>query len=299
MAVDADRILSDRQRLACRHAQLPFDEVEAGDHFRNRVLDLQSGVHLEEEEAIRVRHEFHCAGAFVPNGQSRRYSGTSHCGAAIVVETWRGRFLDHLLMAPLDRAVALEQVERIAMPIGEHLHLDVTRVRQVAFEQHMVIAECRRGFLSCLIKCRGELIGVRHDPHAAAAAARHRLDHQREADAVRLIGEERCVLTVAMIPGQQRHTGFLHQRLSGGFGPHGAHRRRRWPDEGDARLRAGVGEVGILGEEAIARMYGIGSRAPCRFHDAADVEVAVARWSLADQHCPVRRLNMQRIGIRR
>jgi uracil-xanthine permease len=39
-----------RQRLAGGHAQLPLDQVLAGDGLGHRVLDLQPGVHLHEEE---------------------------------------------------------------------------------------------------------------------------------------------------------------------------------------------------------------------------------------------------------
>ena len=33
-------------------AQLPFDQVEAGDRLGDRVLDLQAGVHLHEPDAV-------------------------------------------------------------------------------------------------------------------------------------------------------------------------------------------------------------------------------------------------------
>ena len=40
MAVNADSVLCGRHGLACRDAQLPFDQVEAGDHLGHRMLDL-------------------------------------------------------------------------------------------------------------------------------------------------------------------------------------------------------------------------------------------------------------------
>ena len=36
-----DFLLPQRQPLAHRHAQLPFHQIEAGDHFRHRMLDLE------------------------------------------------------------------------------------------------------------------------------------------------------------------------------------------------------------------------------------------------------------------
>ena len=53
MAARADLLLARRQRFARRHAQLPFDEIVAGDHLGDRMLDLQPRVHLDEVELTR------------------------------------------------------------------------------------------------------------------------------------------------------------------------------------------------------------------------------------------------------
>jgi len=42
-------LLGERQRPPCRHFDLQPHQVEPGDGLRHRVLDLQTGVHLEEE----------------------------------------------------------------------------------------------------------------------------------------------------------------------------------------------------------------------------------------------------------
>ena len=44
-------------------------------------------------------------------------------------------------MAPLDRAIAFEQMHEIAVRVGKDLELDMARALQVAFDQHAVIAE--------------------------------------------------------------------------------------------------------------------------------------------------------------
>ena len=49
----ASLLLRQRQRLARGHAQLPLDQIEAGDHLGHRVLDLQARVHFHEVEACR------------------------------------------------------------------------------------------------------------------------------------------------------------------------------------------------------------------------------------------------------
>ena len=48
-------VLRERQRLALGDAQLQGDEVEAADELGDRVLDLQAGVHLEQEGRPRRR----------------------------------------------------------------------------------------------------------------------------------------------------------------------------------------------------------------------------------------------------
>ena len=48
-------------------------------------------------------------------------------GAGLVAHAGGGRFLDHLLVAALEGAVALEQVDDVALAVGEDLHLDVAR----------------------------------------------------------------------------------------------------------------------------------------------------------------------------
>ena len=52
-----DLVLAERQRLAGRDAQLPFDQIEAGDHLGHRMLDLQARVHLHEVEALAIGDE--------------------------------------------------------------------------------------------------------------------------------------------------------------------------------------------------------------------------------------------------
>ena len=47
-----DVVLHERQRLPRRHSHLQLDQIQPGDHLGHRVLDLQAGVHLHEEELV-------------------------------------------------------------------------------------------------------------------------------------------------------------------------------------------------------------------------------------------------------
>jgi hypothetical protein len=75
-----------RQRLAGGDAQLPFDQILAGDHFGDRVLDLQAGVHFHEvERAVLIGDELDRAGADVADRLGGGDGGFAHLAAAFGV----------------------------------------------------------------------------------------------------------------------------------------------------------------------------------------------------------------------
>ena len=55
----------------------------------------------------------------------------------------RGRLLDHLLVAALDRAFALAEIEDVAVLVAEHLDLDMARALDELLDEDAVVAEAR------------------------------------------------------------------------------------------------------------------------------------------------------------
>ena len=100
-------------------------------------------------------------------------------------------------------------------------------------------------------------------PHALAAAAGAGLDQHRIAD------PRRPRSRAAPGPGRRRDSRAPAARRPSPSAPwpptsaHRADRRRRRADEDDAALRAGLGEVVVLREEAVARMDRLRRRSPC------------------------------------
>ena len=97
----------------------------------------------------------------------------------------RRRFLDHLLVAPLHRAVALAEVDRVAMAVGEDLDLDVARLDERPLEDDFRIAEGALRLRPGAPQRRQKLPGAGDQAHAAPAATGGGLDHHRVADRVR------------------------------------------------------------------------------------------------------------------
>src|SRR5262249_17875146 len=80
--------------------------------------------------------------------------------------------LDYLLMAALQRAVALEQVNQAAALITEQLHLDMPGPRNVLFQEHVGDAECSVGLSAGLLEGLVDQLGAGRPAHAPAAPAR-------------------------------------------------------------------------------------------------------------------------------
>ena len=95
-----------------------------------------------------------------------------------------GRFLDDLLVAALERAVALEEMDDVAMGVAEHLHFDVAGREDVLLDQHAIVAERGGGLALARLQHLAKLLRSIDAPHALAAAARDRLDQHRIADRV-------------------------------------------------------------------------------------------------------------------
>ena len=129
VAAQDDVLLADGERLAGGDEHLLADQVEPGHELGHGVLDLDPGVHLHEEVVALAREQpLDRAGRAVPGRASRVDRDPADPLAQRVVDRGRGRLLDELLVAALDRAVALAEVDHVAVPVGEHLHLDVPRI---------------------------------------------------------------------------------------------------------------------------------------------------------------------------
>ncbi len=72
---------------------------------------------------------------------------------------------------------------------------------------------------------------------------------------------------------------------------------RRRADEGDAGLRAGLGEFGILGEEAVSGVDGVGVGACRHIENGGDVQIAVGRRRGADRIRAVGERHVQGAGV--
>ena len=103
-------------------------------------------------------------------------------GAERVVDGRRRRLLDELLVAALDRAVPLAEVDHVAVRVGEHLDLDVARVLEVALDVDRRVREVLLALPRRRLEGTLGVVRLADELHALAAAARRGLDDQRVPD---------------------------------------------------------------------------------------------------------------------
>jgi hypothetical protein len=270
-----------RQRVAGRHLQLDLDQVQAGDQLGDRVLDLEPGVDLEEPEPARgVQHELDRARAHVADGPARGHRGPAQFRAQLGTDR-RGRgLLDDLLVATLDRALALEQVDHGPGLVAEDLDLDVPGSFDEAFQEDGAVAERRGRLAAGAGHGLGHLGRVVDDPHAAPAAAERRLDQDRIADLVGRLGQLGRVGLGAVVEhraGQDRDPGRGHDLLGADLRAHGLDGFGAGADEGQPGRGAGPGEARVLGQEAVARVHAACPGGGGRGQQRPGVQVGVGR----------------------
>jgi hypothetical protein len=237
----------------------------------HRVLDLHAGVHLDEVELAVLVEELEGPGAAVADLAARFGATLADALAGRGVDARCRCLLDHLLVATLHRAV------------GEHLELDVARVAEELLHVDDVAAERRRRLAA------GQRDGVEqggmgvHHAHAATTAARRGLDQHRVAD---LLGEIAVDLVVvaerATGARYARHACLAHGTDRGDLVAHQTDGVGARADEGEAAAFDLLGEIGVLGQEAVAGVDGVGVGHLGRADDRRDVEVARGGGGRAD-----------------
>src|SRR6185503_20625767 len=92
--------------------------------------------------------------------------------------------LDQLLVAALDRAVTLAEVDHAPVRVREHLHLDMARVLEVALDVDRRVREVGLPLAPRRLERALRLVGRADDLQPFPAAARRRLDREGPAQLV-------------------------------------------------------------------------------------------------------------------
>lgn len=199
----------------------------------------------------------------------------------------KGRgLLDDLLVPALNRAFPFPDGPHRAVRVGHDLHLDVVPGGQVALAEHGRVAERGLRLAAGRLHFAGQGGQFAHHPHPAPAATGGGLDQH---------GQLRLGDRVGVELVEHRDPGGGHQFLGLDLGAHRAHRVHRRPDPGQARALHGGREIGVLREEPVARVHGVGAGRAGGRDDRLGVEVVVG---LGQPHARVGLGHVRRGGVR-
>jgi hypothetical protein len=238
-------------------------------------FDLNARIDLDEIERARfhIHQELDRAGILIADLGRHPETQIADLGPLGVGQIGGGRAFDDLLVAPLHGAVALIQVVKPAMAVAQHLHLDMAGAGDHLFEIPLAIAECGFGLAPAFADLGLQLVFRGHGPHAPTAAAPARFQHHRIADLgghgahlVHVLGQDRGGRD-HRDAGRDRHppgAGLVAQRAHG-LGP-GA-------DEGDAGSGAGIDQIGVFRQKAIAGVDRIRAGGPGHPDDLGDRQI--------------------------
>ncbi len=176
-------------------------------------------------------------------------------------------------MAPLDRALPLPKGDDGAMMIGDDLNLNVAHRFQELLQIESAVTKGGYGLSAGHLQGARQLLCPVDGANTLAAPASRRLDEEWVADASG--GGGRSAGSSELLgAGNHGDPRFLHQAASLDLVPHQAHGLRRRAHKGYPVLPASLGEVRILGEEAVSRVDGVDTGLLGHLQDLRAVEVA-------------------------
>ncbi len=288
MAVDLDGGLirqpnfGVRERGTAGDEDLALDQIDPGDHFRDRVLDLDPRVDLDEGEVVGVGvdEELDRAGVVVPAVAAELDGGVADRLSELRIET-RGRGnLDDLLMPSLDGAIPLEQVNQVPVLVAEELDLDMLGLPDELFEEDVGAIEGGLRLAAGLIEGIIKGLGRFDDAHPAPAAAHAGLDDDGEAHRLGLGERLGAGLDRLACAAKDRYAGLDGELPGGDLVAEHVEQLGPRADPGDPGLLAGSGEGGVLAEESVAGVDGIHLFFDRQLDDGVDAEVAADRFAL-------------------
>jgi len=245
---------------------------------------LEPRVHFEEVEVkIRVDEELDGSCVLISHRPRDLDCGFTHLPADFRGQIGIGSLLDHLLVAQiLDGALALAQVNHVAVLVADDLNLDVARFDDALLEEHLAATEAGLGLGLSRLPKLAKFVGTIHTADAAPSASRDGLKQDGVADLVGDLKRFQVARDHAIRARHDRAPARDRGFFGASFVAHGLDRLNRRADELDAQRFEGFGKMRSLAEVAIAGVDGV-SAADLRGHQhVGEVQVGVAVRTRAD-----------------
>ena len=269
--------------LAASNTELLTNQIQTGNLLGDRVLHLQTGVHLKEGDgAVGTDQELTGAGTLVASLTQNRAGRLIQALVLLIAQVGCGRLLNELLVTTLQGAVTGRNHYDVAVCIRQALGLNVAGRIQETLDEALTATE-RRGCLAHggLVHLNNALAVASH-LNAAATATESSLHSNRQTV---LISESNN-----LIGGLDRVLGAGHQgsahllcdvacrhliaQLGNGLGG-GA-------NPGQARVDALLRELRVLGQETVAGVHSVSTGADSNLNELVHHQVGLCRGGTAE-----------------
>ena len=143
VARERDVLLAIAERRAGGDADLLAHDVDAADHLRDRMLDLEPRVHLDEKELAVLIEEFERAGALVAELRASRSTAMRADAARARAALSAGDGVSSSSFWCLRCSEQSRSPRWMTPPcaVAEDLHLDMARPVEIALEIDRAVAE--------------------------------------------------------------------------------------------------------------------------------------------------------------
>src|SRR5262249_52168524 len=142
--------------------------------------------------------------------------------------TWRhhGRraFFDHLLVTPLNRAIAFAEVNDVAMAVGHDLKFNVARIDDELFQIDLIASKSFLRLMTSAVKSGFKTWFIMRSAHSATAAAGGCFNHHWITKLPRDFHRVILGLDDSIAARRYRHAGFARCRTSSVLVAHRLHR---------------------------------------------------------------------------
>lgn len=228
------------------------DDINTRDLFGDGVLDLDTGVDLDEVVAVLlVDQELGGTSVAVVDGASQldgiRQDLVADGGGQVL---GRGQ-LDHLLVTTLDGAVTLEQVDDVALAVTQQLDLDVLGLVEEALDEDGAVSKGALGLGGGTLKGIAQVSLVANNAHTTATTTKGSLDNDGEAIGIGEVLDLFVPLHGALRSGHDGDAALDGQLTGGHLVTQGLDGFRGRAHEDDTGLLDLAGELCVLGEESV------------------------------------------------
>jgi len=185
----------------------------------------------------------------------------------------------------------------ISVAIAENLEFDMARIAKVFLDINRGIAKCGLRLVAGLAHQGFEAVFAFANLHSASAAAACCLDYYRITDLCGDFPGLRRVGYRAVRSRNQRQAKRARSPLRFDLVAHSADVFWLWTDPDDVVRLDDLGELGVFGQETIARMDRIAPGDLCRGDDVGVIEVTLRRRGRTDAYRVIGKPDVHGIGI--